>query len=70
MGEKTVSGTSNDNKNETLPQKSDQVSEQKDIDLDTETPSSDVESVIERQKRIEEENKRKKAAIAKALEDR
>ena len=32
--------------------------------------NNDVESVIDKQKLIEEENKRKKAAIKKALEDR
>ena len=70
MGEKDALAAFNDDKNEAAPQKADHVNDQNNVTLDNGLPSQDAESVIERQKRIEEENKRKKAAIAKALEDR
>ena len=70
MGQKEIVVTSNDTNPEISTQKLDQINDQKEVDLDHEKPPNEVESVIERQKRIEEENKRKKAAIAKALEDR
>lgn len=70
MGQKEIAVKSNDENPEISTQKLDQINNQKEVDLDHEKPSNEVESVIERQKRIEEENKRKKAAIAKALEDR
>ena len=70
MGQKEILVASNDENLEISTQKVDQINDQKEVDLDHEKPSNEVESVIERQKRIEEENKRKKAAIAKALEDR
>ena len=70
MGQKEIDVKSNDENPEISTQKLDQINNQKEVDLDHEKPSNEVESVIERQKRIEEENKRKKAAIAKALEDR
>jgi len=70
MGETDVLETSNDDKNEAPSQKAEHVNDQNNVNLDNGISSQDAESVIERQKRIEEENKRKKAAIAKALEDR
>ena len=70
MGETDVLETSNDDKNEAPSQKAEHVNYQNNVNLDNGISSQDAESVIERQKRIEEENKRKKAAIAKALEDR
>lgn len=70
MGQKELVTTSNDSKYEVASQDTDQINNKKDKDIDQESPSNDVESVLERQKRIEEENKKKKAAIAKALEDR
>jgi len=70
MGQKELVTTSNDSKYEVSSQDTDQINNKKDKDIDQESISNDVESVLERQKRIEEENKRKKAAIAKALEDR
>ena len=70
MGQKELVTTSNDSKYEVSSQDTDQINNKKDKDIDQESPSNDVESVLERQKRIEEENKKKKAAIAKALEDR
>merc|ERR1719300_711422 len=69
MGEKDALAALNNDKNEAAPQKADHVKDQNNVTLDNGLPSQDAESVIERQKRIEEENKRKKAAIAKALED-
>ena len=70
MGEKDALAPLNDDKNDAAPQKADHVNDQNNVTLDNGLSSQDAESVIERQKRIEEENKRKKAAIAKALEDR
>ena len=70
MGEKDALAPLNDGKSEAAPQKADHVNDQNNVTLDNGLSSQDAESVIERQKRIEEENKRKKAAIAKALEDR
>jgi len=70
MGENDTLAPLNDDKNEAAPQKADHVNDQNNVTLDNGLSPQDAESVIERQKRIEEENKRKKAAIAKALEDR
>ena len=49
------------------------IDKKKDVSLEEEKQNSlgnDVETVIEKQKRIEEDNKRKKEVIRKALEDR
>lgn len=70
VGEKDALTTSNEDKNEAPSHKADHVNDQNNVNLDNGISSKDAESVIEKQKRIEEENKRKKAAIAKALEDR
>ena len=70
MGEKDALTTSKEDKNEAASHKADHVNDQNNANLDNGISSQDAESVIEKQKRIEEENKRKKAAIAKALEDR
>ena len=70
MGQKEIVTTSNDHNQELSSQEANQVNNKKGEHINHESPSNDVESVLERQKQIEEENKRKKAAIAKALEDR
>ena len=69
----TTAENSEEKSQQEVDKSNESVNEKEDVDtlgVETTSPSNHVESVLEKQKEIEAQNRKKKEAIKKALDDR